>query len=247
MQGVLIFAGVLTLLIALIALARYRRVIARWMKAAAEAGTTDRPVMTIPRAHLGQEQSAIPLLSIDAAKRPSRASPFRSEAIAGAASRLSPSGVCLHRRRLGVRLGLRRPLPAALGYRDHLACNDPAGSCLGVAGRHCARPAVVAGSSAAGTPLDRLPRYPNRVVHPQRVQRGATGSVRSMGSDNIAIRAAVVRFRVQRRTDAVAAPVPQSTRAGNRPRPVDPHDHRRIGGVAAMVGFSTYAGLTVKH
>jgi hypothetical protein len=82
---VLMFAGVLTLLIGLIALARYRRVIVRWMKAAAEAGATDRPVTTVPRAHLAQEQSAIPLLSIDAAKRPSRASPFRSEAIVGAA------------------------------------------------------------------------------------------------------------------------------------------------------------------
>jgi hypothetical protein len=74
MLDVLIFASVLTLLIGLIALARYRRVIVRWMKAAAEAGATDAPVTTVPRAHLAQEQSAIPLLSIDAAKQPSRAS-----------------------------------------------------------------------------------------------------------------------------------------------------------------------------
>ena len=84
-MDVLIFAGVLTLLIGLIALARYRRVIVRWMKAAAEARATDRPVTTIPRAHLGQEQSAIPLLSVEATKRPERASRFRSAAIAGAA------------------------------------------------------------------------------------------------------------------------------------------------------------------
>jgi hypothetical protein len=81
---VLIFASVLTLLIGLIALARYRRVIVRWMKAAAEAGATDRPVTIIPRTHLGQEQSAIPLLLVDAAKS-ERTSRFCSAAIAGAA------------------------------------------------------------------------------------------------------------------------------------------------------------------
>jgi tetratricopeptide (TPR) repeat protein len=82
---IFVFAGALTLPIGLIALARYRRVIVRWMKAATEAGATDGPVTTIPRAHPVQEQSAIPLLSVEATKRPERASRFRSAAIAGAA------------------------------------------------------------------------------------------------------------------------------------------------------------------
>jgi tetratricopeptide (TPR) repeat protein len=78
------FASMLTLPIGLIALARYRRVIVRWMKAAAEAGAINGPVRTFPRAHLVQEQSAIPLLSVEA-KRSERAFRFRSAAIAGAA------------------------------------------------------------------------------------------------------------------------------------------------------------------
>lgn len=63
---VLMFAGVLTLVIGLVALAHYRRVIARWMKAAAEASATSGPATTVARAHLVEGQSDISLLSIDA-------------------------------------------------------------------------------------------------------------------------------------------------------------------------------------
>jgi tetratricopeptide (TPR) repeat protein len=80
----LMFAGVLTLVIGLIALTRYRRVIARWMKVAAEAGASSGSVTTISRARLAEGQSEIPLLSVEATKRCERASPFRSAAIAGA-------------------------------------------------------------------------------------------------------------------------------------------------------------------
>jgi tetratricopeptide (TPR) repeat protein len=166
---VVIFASVLTLLIGLIALAYYRRVIARWMKAVAEAGATDRPVTT-SRLHLGQEQGAIPLLSIDATKRPSRASPFRSEAIAGAARAshraawvytvaglaVTSVSAVLGLHLVGIEITWPRMIGGVLSYAWPVALTL----------------ALLwgAGSPAAGTPRNRLLRYPARVLHPYRVQ-----------------------------------------------------------------------------
>lgn len=82
---VLVSAGLLTLLIGLIAMARYRRVIARWMKAAAKAGQrADTPLAT-SRLAVTQDRGGQALRLVERAAASRRRSERRSATIAGAA------------------------------------------------------------------------------------------------------------------------------------------------------------------
>jgi tetratricopeptide (TPR) repeat protein len=81
---ILIMAGGLTLVIGLIALARYRRVVTRYMTVAATASTPGAAERIDAPQHAAPDRE-LPLVSIDVAERRFRASPFRAEAIAGAA------------------------------------------------------------------------------------------------------------------------------------------------------------------
>lgn len=164
------FAGVLTLLIGLIALARYRRVIVRWMKAAAEAGATSGLVTTISRAHLMQEQSAIPLLSVKATKRSERASRFRSAAIAGAARAVRRAAWVYTVAGLAFASVSAALLLQLWGFE--ITWPRMIGGVLAWAWPVILTLALLWGPDrqAAGTPLNRLLRYPARVLHPHRVQ-----------------------------------------------------------------------------
>jgi hypothetical protein len=74
-----------------------------------------------------------------------------------------------------------------------------------------------------------------------------TPPVDVLGSDATAILSALGPYGDAGGTAAVSAPVPQPTRAGNRSGPAVLIIIVGIGGEAAMVGFSTYAGMTVKQ
>lgn len=80
---VLAFCGFLTLVVGLIAMARYRRVVARWMKAAAEAGGTSFQAAA-SRPAVAEGQGDLPLRLVEGATFAKRLSAPRSAAIAGA-------------------------------------------------------------------------------------------------------------------------------------------------------------------
>ncbi len=81
---VLTVAGSLTLAIGLIALARYRRVIARCMKAAAEAGGISVPGAPASRPPMAQNPGDLPLRSLEATEARKHAGAFRSATVASA-------------------------------------------------------------------------------------------------------------------------------------------------------------------